>query len=92
MFQRALRPENGILLIQERDSKIDASIHMLFMRFDLAVVWINSSLEVVDIQHARPWRIAYIPSQPARYVLETGLENLNSFKIGDRIAIDEEPA
>jgi uncharacterized protein len=91
MFRRSLASDEGILLVQDHDSKIDSSIHMLFMRLDLAVVWINAKFEVVDIQHARPWRVAYTPKAPARYVLEMSAANLYHFNVGDRVKIDEAP-
>ena len=88
-FQRSLPEGEGLLLVQAKDSVIDSSIHMLFMRMDLAVIWISSALRVVDVKHARRWRLVYQSREPARYVLETTLENLETFKIGDCCAFDE---
>jgi uncharacterized membrane protein (UPF0127 family) len=70
MFRRDLGLDEGILLVQGRDSRLDSSIHMFFVPFDLAVFWIDSSLTVVDKVLARSWRPAYFPRQPARYILE----------------------
>jgi uncharacterized membrane protein (UPF0127 family) len=70
MFRRDLGLDEGILLVQGRDSRLDSSIHMFFVPFDLAVFWIDSSLNVVDRVLARSWRPAYFPRQPARYILE----------------------
>ena len=88
MFRRAMPPGEGLLLVQRRDSRLDASIHMLFMWIDLAVVWINSNEQVVDVRLARRWRLAYLPARPARYVLEMPAEHLRDFKIGDRVSIE----
>ena len=85
MFTRSIDPDHGLLLVQNRDSRMDASIHMLFMAMDLAIVWINHNKEVVDICLARRWRPAYIPHKAARYVLETHPQRLPDFRIGDRI-------
>lgn len=70
MFRSSISPDEGLLLVGGRDSRLDASIHMLFVPFGLAVIWLNSEMKVVDRKLARPWHPAYIPSQPARYVLE----------------------
>jgi uncharacterized membrane protein (UPF0127 family) len=79
-------PENfGLLLVQSSDSRINASIHMMFMQIDLAVVWINSDFVVVDSVLARKWKLSYIPKQPAKYVLETSVKSLNDFNIGDKV-------
>ena len=89
MFQRGLPEDKGLLLVQPKDSRLDASIHMLFMWMDLAVIWIDSSLHVVDAKLARPWRLAYFPARPARYVLETRAENLDHFGIGDLLVFEK---
>lgn len=88
-FQRKPAPHQGLLLVQERDSRLDAAIHMLGVWMDLAVVWLNSSKEVVDIRLARRWRPIYIPAHPARYILEMAAEHLADFKVGDRLKFEE---
>ena len=85
---RRLPPDGGLLLVESRDSRLDSSIHMLFVFFDLAVVWINSAGEVVDVKCARRWRPAYLPERPARYVLELAVERLDDFKVGDLVRIE----
>ncbi len=68
-----------------RDSRLDSSIHMLFVPFSLAIFWINSSMEVVDKVLARPWRPAYFPSRAARYVLEIHPDRLGQYEVGNRV-------
>lgn len=85
MFCARLHPDEGLLLVQKRDSRLDSSIHMLFVPFDLSVVWINSEMEVVSKVIARPWRPAYLPGKPARYILEIHPERWNEYQVGDRV-------
>jgi uncharacterized membrane protein (UPF0127 family) len=85
MFRSSLAHEEGLLLVEARDSRIDTSIHMLFVYMDLAVIWINSKNTVVDAVLARSWRLAYAPAQPARYILEIHPSRLNEFTIGDHV-------
>ena len=85
MFRSSLAPEEGLLLVQSRDSRLDSSIHMLFVYMDLAIIWINSKNVVVDTLLARRWRPAYAPRQAARYTLEIIPDRLNEFHIGDTI-------
>lgn len=85
MFRKSLPPEEGLLLVYGADSRVDSSIHMMFMRFELAVIWINSAGEVVDKVLARPWRLAYLPKSPARFVLEIASGRLAEFEVGDRV-------
>lgn len=84
-FRSDLLRSEGLLLVGKRDSRIDSSIHMLFVPFDLAVIWINSALQVVDKVLAKSWRPAYFSKQPARYVLEIHPDRWGDFEIGDGV-------
>ena len=85
MFISTFGSDCGLLLVQQKESRVDSSIHMFFVFFDLAVIWLNSDLQVVDKVIARPWRPAYFPCKPARYILEIKPERLTEFNKGDRI-------
>ena len=88
MFRKTLPSQEGLLLVYGTDSRLDTSIHMMFVWFDLAVIWINSAGEVVDTILAKQWKPAYFPQKPARYVLEIAPERLSEFQIGDRILLE----
>ncbi len=88
-FRRDLRPDEGLLLVQRSESRLESSIHMLGMYIDLAVVWLDSSRRVVDVRLARRWRPAYFPRAAAQYVLEMPVERLDDFAIGDRVSFEE---
>jgi uncharacterized membrane protein (UPF0127 family) len=84
-FRSALPREEGLLLAGKRDSRLDSSIHMLFVPFDLSVIWINAEQQVVDKVLARAWRPVYFPKQPAKFVLEIHPERWADFEIGDGV-------
>src|SRR5687767_3568467 len=84
-FRPRLAREEGLILVGKRDSRLDSSIHMLFVPFDLSVIWINSAMQVVDKILAKPWRPAYFSKQPAKYALEIHPERWGDFEIGDRV-------
>lgn len=84
-FRSDLARDDGLVLVGKRDSRIDSSIHMFFVSFDLAVVWINSDMQVVDKVLARSWKPAYFSKQPAKYVLEVHPERWDEFQVGDRV-------
>ena len=75
----------GLLLGIDHNSRVDSSIHMLFVPFDLAVFWINSELQVVDKIIAKSWRPAYFPAQAARYTLEMHPDHFADYSVGDKI-------
>ena len=82
-FHSRLAPDAGLILVGNRDSRLDSSIHMLFVSFDLTVVWINSDMKVVDKVLARSWMPAYFSKRPAKYVLEIHPARWDEFAIGD---------
>jgi uncharacterized membrane protein (UPF0127 family) len=84
-FRARLARDEGLILVGKRDSRLDSSIHMLFVSFDLAVIWINSAMQVVDKVLAKSWRPAYFSKQPAKYVLEIHPERWGDFEIGDGV-------
>jgi uncharacterized membrane protein (UPF0127 family) len=88
-FRRSLPEGESLLLVYRRDGRLDTSIHMLGVPMDLAVAWINSRQVVVDVRLARHWRPVYLPSQPARYVLEMAPARLGDFQVGDRVSFEE---
>lgn len=89
MFRSSLPADEGLLLEIPRDSRLDSSIHMFFVPFDLAVFWINSELRVVDKVLARSWRPAYFPAQAARYTLEMHPAHFGDFAVGDQVEIQD---
>ncbi|MBK7452387.1 MAG: DUF192 domain-containing protein [Anaerolineales bacterium] len=85
MFRASLEIDEGLLLVEKRDSRLDTSIHMFFVPFDLAVFWINAEMTVVDKVIARSWRPAYFPKAEARYTLEIHPSRWGNYEIGDKV-------
>ena len=84
-FRSHLARDEGLMLVGTRNSRIDSSIHMLFVSFDLSVIWINSNMQVVDKGLAKSWRPAYFSKQPAKFVLEIHPDRWGDFEIGDGV-------
>jgi uncharacterized protein len=86
MFRQEISPDEGIIIDEKTDSILNTSVHMFFMRFPIAVIWVDNNMQVVDRKLAQPWKPYYAPCKPARYVIETHPERLEEFKQGDLIA------
>jgi len=84
-FRRHLAPTDGLVLVNGKDDRLNSAIHMFFVFFDLAVIWVNSENVVVDTVLAKPWRPHYAPQSPARYVIEGHPDILKWVKVGDPI-------
>ena len=91
MFRKSLDEREGLVLVENTESRVNSSIHMLFMNFDLGVIWMDVGLRVVDVQIARRWRPSYVPAKPARFTLETRPEYIVEFHLGDQIQFTDAP-
>jgi uncharacterized membrane protein (UPF0127 family) len=76
---------DALVLVEKSDGRVNTSIHMLFVGFDLGVVWVNNAGEVVDTVLAKSWRLSYAPQAPARYVIEACPAILEHVHVGDRL-------
>ena len=91
MFRSELGLNEGLLLVEKRDTRIDTSIHMFFVPFDLAVFWISSEMIVVDKVIAKSWHPAYFPKANAKYTLEIHHDRLGDYEIGDKVEFKKLP-
>ena len=88
-FRRSLGDDEGLLLVGNRESRIDTAIHMFFVFFPIAAIWLDQDGEIVDAQLARPFRPLYVPRAPARDVLEGSPALLEQVRIGDTLRYGE---
>jgi uncharacterized membrane protein (UPF0127 family) len=88
-FRRTWKTGDGLVLVENSDSRVSTAIHMLFVFFDLGVLWVNDAGQVVDKAIARPWRLSYVPQAPARYVIEAHPDIVEQVSIGDAITFSE---
>lgn len=89
-FRSELDNNEGLVLVETGDTRVNTAIHMFFVWTDLAVAWVNTDLEVVDTTLAKAWRPFYAPAKPARYVIEFHPQRHGDFKTGDRISFSHD--
>jgi uncharacterized membrane protein (UPF0127 family) len=89
MFRTSLLEDEGLFFAFGRENRTDTSIHMFFVFFAIAAVWLDNEGRVVDAKLARPWRPYYAPSKPARYLIEARPSLLERIKVGDQLAFDQ---
>lgn len=85
MLRGPIAEDEGLLLVDPVDNRVNTAIHMFFMNFDIAAIWINSKNCVVDVQQAVRWNPFYAPSHPARFVLEAHPSQFKNFQPGDTV-------
>jgi len=84
-LRRGLGSGEGLLLVHPHEGTLSSSIHMFFVFFPIAAVWVNEQGKVTSTQLARPWRPYYVSPAPARYVLEAEPGLLQRVKPGDLV-------
>lgn len=89
MFRRSIEPPEGLVLAETRSSIAATSIHMFFVPFDIAAIWLDDQFEIVHVALAKAWHPYYASPKPARYVLEASPEFLQRVKIGDRLKFED---
>jgi uncharacterized membrane protein (UPF0127 family) len=85
MFRRALDPQEVYVFAYPRESITETTIHMFFVFFSIAVLWLDSERRVVDKVIAKPFRPLYAPKQAAQYFVEGVPELLDRVKLGDLV-------
>lgn len=88
-LRRELEPGEGLVLVESRESRLNTAIHMLFVFFNLGVLWVDEGGRVVDSVIAKPWRLSYTPQAPARYVVEGHPQLTNRVAVGDHLRFIE---
>ena len=85
MFRRSLNPDTVYVFVYNRENIVETSIHMFFVFFPIAVLWLDANRRIVDIVLAKPFRPYYAPRQAAQYFVEGTPSLLNQVSLGDEL-------
>ncbi len=88
MFRRTLAPDEGLLFVYSRPGISNTAIHMFFVFFPIAAVWLDDAGQVVGTALARPWRPYYAPRAPARYLIEAAPALLEHVSLGEQLVFE----
>ncbi len=89
MFRRAIDPDEGLVLVENRSSIAATSIHMFFVPFDIAAIWLDDHYTIVHMVLAKSWRPYYASPRSARYVLEGPPALLQRVTIGETLKFED---
>jgi uncharacterized membrane protein (UPF0127 family) len=89
MLTKELDPDRGIIIVEVRESRMNTAIHMLFMNFDITVLWLDKDLVIVDKVLAKKWMPIYMPKQRAKYVVELHASNYGDYTVGQQLILSE---
>lgn len=88
MFRRTLAENEVYLFVEQGESIARTTIHMFFVFFPIAVVWLDREKRVVDKALAQPFRPYYASQSPARYFVEGHPSLLDGVHIGDQLEFE----
>lgn len=87
MFSRKLKHDYGLILVENNETRVNTSIHMMFMNYDLTVLWLDKQMVIIDKVLAKKWVPIYIPKKPAQYVIELHRSKFPEYSIGDKLIL-----
>jgi len=85
MFTRELKPDHGIIIVEKNESRMSTAIHMMFMNYDITVLWLDKNMVIIDKVLAKKWVPYYASTKPAQYVVELHQSRFSEFSIGDEM-------
>ncbi|MFH1752085.1 MAG: DUF192 domain-containing protein [archaeon] len=83
------KPRNQALIFVLNDcSRVNASIHMLFVFYSINVYYLNEKKFVVDKkENLKPFTLNYTPKKPAKYFIEIPAEFAKEkVSVGDKLS------
>jgi len=82
-----LSKPKDLVLVSPREDINSSAIHMLFMRFPIDVIWLNSNMVVVDVRkRIQPNRLKIFKSRSsAKFVVELEVGKLGTTGVGDKL-------
>lgn len=86
MFERRERFDYALVFELSEETRIGASVHMMFVFFPIDIAYLNGKREVVDVvENLKPWTLNYTPKKVAKYFVEmpAGTAKGKGIGIGD---------
>ena len=88
MFRSSVGPDEVYLFVERKESVAQTTIHMFFVFFPIAVIWLDRDGRVIDKVLARPFRPYYTPGGPAQYFVEGHPSLLDRVSAGDQLGFE----
>ncbi len=85
MFEDKKKFDYALIFEFPIESKLGASLHMIFVFFPINVLFLNKEKKVVDKVTLPPFQPNYTPKKAAKYVIEMPQGKAKNVKIGSTI-------
>ena len=84
MFERARNFSYALVFPLEKEGRLEASIHMLFVFFPIDVLWLDARKRVVDKRTAlKPFALNATPKKAAVFIVELPKGKAKKIEIND---------
>ena len=86
MFEDTKKFDYGLVFMLDSESKIGASVHMMFVFFAIDIIFLDSKRKIVDVaENLQPFTPNYTPKKAAKYFIELPAGKAKGTHIGDEI-------
>ena len=85
MFENENRFNYALVFEFPNESKIGASLHMLFVFFPIDVLFLDKNKIVVDKATLEPFTPNYTPKKAAKFVIELPKGKAKTVKLGQKV-------
>lgn len=87
MFASQKKFNYALVFPLESESRMNASIHMLFVFFPIDVLWLDRNKKVVDKREAlRPFVLSAVPKKAAKFIVELPAGKAKGTCVGHELA------
>ncbi len=86
MFESKQNFDYALVFPFPRETRIGASIHMMFVFFPIAAVYLDSKMIVVDIAFLNPFALNYTPKKPSTFLIEMPVSAGKKISVGDKLS------
>jgi len=89
MLESEKKVKNGICLALpvQADTRLKASVTMLFCLHPLEIIFVNSTCQIVEKTILRPWKFNYTPAKACRYIIEAEIGAFAELEMGHYVKI-----
>lgn len=89
MFRKKLGNGNALLFILPKESRMESSIHMMFVFFPIDVLWLDKNFKVIDKRlNIKPFSFNHTPKESAKYVVEAAAGKFSSLELEEKLSIN----
>jgi len=86
MFEDIRKFDYALIFEFPRESRISASLHMIFVFFPIDVLFLDKGKKVVDKITLNPFTPNYTPKYNAKYVVELPKGKAKPIKLGEKVS------